>query len=213
MDMDEHEQGERVRTWLRQNGSAIITGIAVGLAGIFGYQWWQQSQAGKRLDAAANYQTLVDAIERDDAEAAGQIAAGISERLGNAPYAGLAALRVAGERAGKDDGAALADLSRAASVKDAPAIVALAKLRQARLELSAGKPESALALLGAIPAGQYDGLAAEVRGDALLAQGKAAEAGEAYRDALTGLATGAPNRFLVEMKLADLGLAADEAGA
>ncbi|MEZ5545414.1 MAG: tetratricopeptide repeat protein [Lysobacteraceae bacterium] len=212
MDMDEHEQGELVRTWLRQNGGAIITGIAVGLAGIFGYQWWQQSQTNKRLDAAANYQTLVDAVERDDVEAAGQIANGIAERVGNAPYAGLAALRVAGERAGKNEAAALADLSKAATMKDAPAIVALAKLRQARLELSAGKPDAALALLAAIPADHYGGLVAEVRGDALLAQGKTAEAGEAYRDALTELATGAPNRFLVEMKLADLGIVTDEAG-
>lgn len=213
MDMDEHEQGERVRAWLRQNGGAIITGIAVGLSGIFGYQWWQQNQVSKRLDAAANYQTLVDAVERGDSEAASQIAAGISERVGNAPYAGLAALRVAGERAGKDIEAAAAGLSRAAAVKDAPAIVALATLRQARLELSAGKPDSALALLDKIPADHFDGLVAEVRGDALLALGKTAEAGGAYRDALTELATGAPNRFLIEMKLADLGLAVDEAGA
>lgn len=213
MDMDEHEQGELVRSWLRQNGGAIITGIAVGLAGIFGYQWWQQSQTGKRLDAAANYQTLLDAVERKDVEAAGQIANGMSERMGDVPYAGLAALRVAGEHAGKDEAAALADLSRATAVKDAPAIVALAKLRQARLELSAGKPDAALALLGAIPAGHYDGLAAEVRGDALLVQGKPAEAGEAYRSALTELGTSAPNRFLIEMKLADLGQASDEAGA
>lgn len=213
MDMDEHEQGERVRAWLRQNGGSIITGVAVGLAGIFGYQWWQQNQVSKRLDAAANYQTLVDAVERGDSEAAKQIAAGISERVGAAPYAGLAALRVAGESAGKDAEFAAAELTRAAAVKDAPAIAALATLRKARLELSAGKPDSALALLGTIPAGHFEGLVAEVRGDALLAQGKTAEAGDAYRDALTGLATGAPNRFLIEMKLADLGLSVEEAGA
>ena len=29
---DEYEQGERVRAWLRNNGSSLITGIALGLA-------------------------------------------------------------------------------------------------------------------------------------------------------------------------------------
>jgi len=29
MEYDEHEQSERVRSWLRQNGSSLITGIAM----------------------------------------------------------------------------------------------------------------------------------------------------------------------------------------
>jgi len=206
MDMDEHEQGERVRAWLRANGGSILTGIAVGLAAIFSYQWWQQSQIGKKLDAANNYQALVDAVERKDVDAAVQLSAGIADRMGNSPYAALASLRVAGQRAGADQAAAIEDLSKAAQTKDAPAIAALAKLRQARLELAAGKPDAALSLLNSIPDGQYAGLVQEVRGDALLAQGKSAEAGEAWKSALTELGTGAPNRFLIELKLADLGL-------
>ncbi len=206
MDMDEDVQGERVRAWLRANGGAILTGIAVGLVGIFSYQWWQQGQVGKKLDAANNYQALVDAVEKKDVDAAAQLATGISGRMGNAPYAGLAALRVAAQQADKDQAAALADLARAANVSDAPAIAALAKLRSARLELAANKPDAALSLLDTIPAGQYAGLVAEVRGDALLAQNKKSDAGQAYETALAELGTGAPNRFLVELKLADLGL-------
>ncbi len=50
--MDEHERGETVRAWLRQNGGSIVTGIAVGLALIFGWQWYQRSKVEHRVTAA-----------------------------------------------------------------------------------------------------------------------------------------------------------------
>jgi predicted negative regulator of RcsB-dependent stress response len=53
--MDEHEKGEHVRAWLRQNGSAIVTGVALGLAAIFGWQWWQGSQSEHRVTASIQY--------------------------------------------------------------------------------------------------------------------------------------------------------------
>lgn len=34
--LDEHEQSERVRNWLKNNGAGMIGGIALGLAVIFG---------------------------------------------------------------------------------------------------------------------------------------------------------------------------------
>ena len=44
--LDEHEQGERVRAWLRENALGIIGGIALGLGLIYGWQWWQRQQEG-----------------------------------------------------------------------------------------------------------------------------------------------------------------------
>ncbi len=34
--LDEHEQSERVRDWLRQNALGMITGVALGLGAIVG---------------------------------------------------------------------------------------------------------------------------------------------------------------------------------
>ena len=56
--LDEHEQSERVRSWLRQNGAGLIGGVVLGLGAIAGWQWWQQQQqvaneaAGQRFEAA-----------------------------------------------------------------------------------------------------------------------------------------------------------------
>lgn len=38
--LDEHEQGERVRTWLRDNAAGLIGGLALGLLLIWGWRWW-----------------------------------------------------------------------------------------------------------------------------------------------------------------------------
>ena len=46
--LDEHEQSERVRGWLRQNGAGLIGGVASGLGLIGGWQWWQQHQAAQQ---------------------------------------------------------------------------------------------------------------------------------------------------------------------
>ena len=50
--IDEYEQGERVRAWLRNNGSSLIGGVALGLACLGGWQWWQGQQANEKVQAA-----------------------------------------------------------------------------------------------------------------------------------------------------------------
>ena len=53
--IDEYEQSERVRGWLRQNGSSLITGIALGLACVFGWQWWN-GKGDRHLTAEMLYE-------------------------------------------------------------------------------------------------------------------------------------------------------------
>ena len=90
-----------------------------------------------------------------------------------------------------------------------PALAGLASLRLARATLAAGDAEGALKLVDAAPKDLYTGMYAELRGDALHTLGRSDDAAQAYRDALTALDTGAPNRRLIEMKLTDLGAAPD----
>jgi predicted negative regulator of RcsB-dependent stress response len=204
--MDDHEQGERVREWLRANGAAITTGIAIGLAGILGWQWWQHNQGQHRLDAAAMFQSLEKAADDKDSATFDQLAAELGGKFKNTPYGTMALLRQASEKEGQG-------LNEAVGAAQSPALAALARLRLARVQLAAGEAQAALDELAKMPAEDFTGLAAEVRGDALLALDRRDEAAAAYQDALTNLETGAPNRSVVEMKLADLGVAASEPGA
>lgn len=213
--LDEHEQGEKVRKWLRDNGTAIIGGIAIGIAMIFGWQWWTRAQAERNVTAAVQYQALVEAAERDDAAAVEQFAATLGDEYEGTPYAFLAALQRAEQAfgAGQTD-AAVAALEQAREAAADPATRGLVTLRLARARMAQGEAEQALALLDGDGLDAYAGLAGELRGDALVSLGRADEARTAYSDALGSLDVGAPSRTLVEMKLADLGGAeADATGA
>jgi predicted negative regulator of RcsB-dependent stress response len=91
--MDEHERGESVRAWLRQNGGAIVTGVAIGLTLIFGWQWYQRSKIEHRVAAATQYQALTDAVERKDAELVASLSEELAKNYADTPYAALAALQ------------------------------------------------------------------------------------------------------------------------
>lgn len=204
--MDEHERGERVREWLRQNGTAIVTGVGLGLAAIAGWQWWQRSEVEHRNTAAEQYQALTEALERKELDTVTAVADELSKRYEDTPYAALAQLQLADQKlAAGDRKAAGAALEQAARLTQDPALAALAELRRARVLLADGDAQGALALADEQPKDLYAGIAAELRGDALLALDRRDEAREAYRAALTELDTGAPNRRIVELKLTDLG--------
>src|SRR6476469_2969308 len=90
MEYDEHEQSERVRGWLAQNGSSLITGIALGLALVFGWQWWQGRGERHKEEAAGQYATFDKAIEAKDAAKAKVLAAQVQEKFADTGYGTLA---------------------------------------------------------------------------------------------------------------------------
>jgi predicted negative regulator of RcsB-dependent stress response len=193
--LDEHEQSERVREWLRRNGSALVVGIALGLAAIGGWQWWQRHEAGKQAQAANDYQAAIDAIQANDKTAAGKV-----QSVPEGAFRALAQLELAKSQvqAGQSD-AAIATL-RAIKVED-PAIAGIVNQRLARLLIDAKQAEAALKLVS-----DGESLAAlEIRGDAQLALGQRDQARDSYNKALLKAEVGTPQRRLLELKLTDAG--------
>lgn len=204
--LDEHEQSERVRSWLRENGSAIVGGIALGVAAVVGYQWWGQSQVGHRSDAAMQFIALQDAATAGQRDAVESMAASLIKDYADTPYAVLADLALADVQlqAGEQE-AALTSLRRAASGSDDEGMKQLVITRQARVEIAAGKFEQALQTLEAVRADSMQGLRNDLRGDALRGLGRNAEAVSAYQEAFAAFVDGLPSKRLVELKLSDLG--------
>lgn len=204
--IDEYEQGERVRAWLRNNGSSLIGGVALGLACLGGWQWWQGQQDNKLVLAAAEYQAFTKAVEAKDDTKAGAHATSLAQDFPKSPYPVLAAMRRAEmlHTEGKDD-EALKVLDAAATSPADPVLVELSKLRAARLLAGMGKPEEAIKRLDAAGASAFPAVAAEIRGDAEMALGRRDAARIAYEQALASLDIAAPTRPMVEMKLTDAG--------
>ncbi|GAB3384823.1 YfgM family protein [Lysobacter fragariae] len=193
--LDEHEQGERVREWLRRNGSALTMGIALGLAAIGGWQWWQHQQQNKGLLAATDYTAAISAIDAKDKAADAKVKA-----LPEGTFRTLAQLELAKSQvdAGQRD-AAIATLR---AVKSADATLAtVANQRLARLLVDAKQADAALKLVD----GSDDLVALEIRGDALLALGQRDKARESYDKALLKSEVGTPQRRLLEFKLTEAG--------
>jgi predicted negative regulator of RcsB-dependent stress response len=203
--LDEYEQGEKVRSWLRDNGSSLLTGVLLGLALILGYQWFKGRQVRLEEDAAAQFVALTDAITAKDDAKVKTFAAELDTKYADSPFAPLARLRRAQylQAGGKNDEAIA--LLRAAPVPTDPALADLQVLRLGRLLLIAGKPEEALKAIDAKPDSLFPAGTAELRGDIQLALGKRDEARKAYEQAMTTLDEASPTRRLVELKLIEAG--------
>lgn len=196
---DQHEQSERVRSWLKDNASAIIGGIVIGLAAIFGYGQWQNYQLRQAHTAAE----LFERVRAEDApaEAVSAAAKELRDRFPGSGFAVLASFAEAANQteAGDLDGAR-ETLSWADKRAGDPALRSLAALRLAQLELAAGQADAALKTLDG---GRIEGYAAEraeLRGDILATLGRHAEARSAYLEAQ---AAGPANPAALEMKLSE----------
>lgn len=194
---DDHEQGERVRDWLRRNALGLAAGIGLGLALIWGWNWWQDHQQEQRVGAGQRYQAVVSTAAAGDIEQARAHAAVLPR---GSAYEVLAALDIAKAQfeAGDAEGA-IATL-RAVDSSD----IALEPVRRHRLALlllETGQAADAVALL----ADASEPASMSLLGDAQLALERPDEARQAYESAIAALEEGSPARRLIELKLIDAG--------
>lgn len=196
--LDEHEQSERVRGWLRKNGLSILGGVVIAVCAIGGWQWWQQEHGSRLAAANIDYQKALKGIQDNKLDDAVKAVKALESGPSNI-YSELAALQLAKAQvdAGRNDDA-LATLRAVTVEGDLKRVV---DQRIARLLVAGGKGADAIALLGSAT----DSGALEIHGDALMAQGKRDEARRQYEKALKTLDVAAPQRRLLETKLMDAG--------
>lgn len=203
---DEHEQGELVQQWLRQNGLSIVVGIAIGLVGIFGWQQWNKHKAGHLTDAANLYQQVQSAVASGKNDSANTYTEQLVKDFADTTYAVFAVSdRAQRQVQAKELDKAIESLNWAESHVTDPNLKALTQLRIARVLLAQGKASDALAELDRLPPKSYEGVALELRGDALVKLGRPDDARKAYVAAKAALGENAlPS---VQMKIDDLAVA------
>ncbi|WP_422508921.1 YfgM family protein [Stenotrophomonas sp. GZD-301] len=196
--LDEHEQSERVRGWLRKNGLSILAGVAIAITGIWGWTEWQARHSNSLADANVAYQAVLKSLEEMNLDEAAKGVKALEGGKANI-YADLAALQLAKAQvdAGKDE-AALATLRGITAEGEFKPVI---DQRVARLLVATGKSDDAIKLLGTAA----DSASLEIHGDALMAQGKRDAAREQYEKALKTLDVAAPQRRLLETKVMDAG--------
>lgn len=205
---DSHEQGERVKKWIQQNGGAVVLGLVIAFGGLFGFSQWQNWQDNKSKQASAEYQVLVELLEQDNMDAAVANLDTLRTNYGNSPYAAMAALQMAKARMLSGQPDISKQLYTYAMENGTPeSIQLIARERLARIQLDLGEVDQALSTLnGATDLTGFEARYAEVRGDIQSAAGDLEAAAASYQEALDNLEENTGNRQLLELKLTDLGV-------
>jgi predicted negative regulator of RcsB-dependent stress response len=191
--MNEQEQWELVRTWVRQNVLWVVAGVALAAGGLWGWQAFQAHKEAELVAAGDQYQKLVDAFGKNDRATVITLADKLAAEHPHTGYAEQGQLAAARMQVENNELAAAE--ARLIQVRDStadPELALIVRMRVARLQIEQHQADAALATLAAAEPGAFAARFAEVRGDALLAKGDRDGALKAYREA-QGNAPAAPN--------------------
>lgn len=207
----EEEQLDAVKRWWKENGMSLIAGVVLAAAGVFGWNAWQNYQQGQSEAASMRYQQIVNMTSANELgeealASAREMVSELNDEHGDTLYAELALLLDArfAVQQGDLEGARTA-LENVASESSRRYVQSLAWLRLARVELADGNPTQALALLDEPISDALAAQRANVRGDALAAQGDTAAARDAWQTAMDVSQTQDQPLYGVQLKLDDLG--------
>jgi predicted negative regulator of RcsB-dependent stress response len=205
-DLEEQEQLASIKAWWQQYGNMVMLAATAALLTIAAYQGWRYYRGTQTMSALSLYEQLERAQRGGEQKKAIDIAAQIVSRYGATPYAVMAALTSArlavagGDLAGaKTQLKWVMENARDEDTRD------LARLRLAGVLLDEKTYPEALALVETKAGDSLAGLYAELKGDILVAQGKAAEARNAYQLALDKSEGGSTYRATVQLKMDALG--------
>lgn len=210
--LSEREQADQLRRWLRENWIWLVAGVALTLAGYYGYRWWESRQATRAVAAGERFTAMLEAIGAGRSEDSVKIAGELTGEYADTPYAEQATLVLARmDVDGGDFAAAEAKLARVADGSKDPDMRTVARIRLARVQLAQGRYDDALATLDKVAAPSVEARVLELKGDVKLAQGDRAGALEQWRLAETALAADPASTGQLDAEL--LRLKIDEQGA
>ncbi len=214
LDLEEQEQLDQLKAFWKKHGNLITWVLIVVLGGYAAWNGWNLWQRNQAVKAGAIYDELEQAAQSGNAARTLQIFGDLKDRYPGTVYAEQGALLTAKTQydSGERD-KARATLEWAAEKASQSEYQAIARLRLAGILLDEKKYDEALKQLDAIGAKDFFALAADRRGDVLLAQGKKDEAKAAYQSAWKTMDPNVEYRRLIDAKLTALGAAPDAATA
>jgi predicted negative regulator of RcsB-dependent stress response len=205
-DLEEQEQIDELKAWWKTYGNIVLLGVIVislTASAVVGWRVWGDRQA---LEAGELYVQVLGAVGSGEPKKVQDIAAVMADKYPRAGYSHFAALAAA--KAAFDGGnlaEARARLQWVMERAKEDGTRDLARYRLAIVLLDEKKPDEAIAALQAPPVEAMTALFADLRGDVLSTQGKAAEARSAYQLALDKSDAKSAYRGVIQGKLDALG--------
>jgi predicted negative regulator of RcsB-dependent stress response len=204
--LSDQEQEEALRNWWRENWRWIIGGVALGLAMLVGWRYWEVHRDQQATAAAKLYADLQSALSKQDLNAAAGVLATLSGSHDASAYAQQGRLLLAKSQVdgGKVE-EAIGLLQDVIEKSKDEGLVQIARLRMARLLIQQGKFDDALKILKPESAGEFAAQVREIRGDALFAKNDRDGARAEYAAALAANANAQVDRTLLELKMQEVG--------
>lgn len=204
----EEEELAVIKDWWQRNGKPLLTGSALALVVVFGWQGWQKYQTSQSAGASQLYQQLLETALNPSGQPDAAKVAELANRLKSdfadshyAQYGSLFVAKVAVESGKLDDAAA--ELQAIIAKPVDATLGELARQRLARVLAAQEKAEEALKLLEGDVDRAYLASREELKGDLLVRLGRSDDAHAAYMKAKAALAEDAAVGGL-QMKLDDL---------
>lgn len=213
-DLEEQEQIDDLKAWWERYGGTVTVALVLGLlvvAGIQGWRWY----AGHRAESASVlYSAVSEAVRTKETAKAKDAIAELTNRYASTGYAPRAELLYAKMLydAGDRDGAKT-QLQWVVDHASDDELKAVGRYRLAQVQVDEKQYDAALATLDAKHPPAFDGMFADLRGDALAAAGRAGDARSAYEAALGKLDPKSPYRNYVQVKHDTLGGGTQPPGA
>jgi predicted negative regulator of RcsB-dependent stress response len=194
----EEEQVDKLKKWWDSNGKQIIAGAVLGLAGIFGWNYYVDYQDSQALNARALYLSYAS-----DSANVGAYDKLIKDHPSSS-YADQATLLMAKYLFEAENYSLALDALKPLMSRENSVIASTAALRSASLYLELGQHQEALAVLNMDNANEFSGLFYNLAGDVYLDLGNNEEARNSYALAIENITDNSSLSQLIQIKLDDL---------
>jgi predicted negative regulator of RcsB-dependent stress response len=208
LNLQDQEQVDALKSFWRQYGNLITWTLILALGAFAAWNGWNWYQRDQGIKAGAMYDELDRAVQASEVDRSAKIFADLQGRYPSTTWAAQGGLMLAKLQLDKGQpDAASAALKWVAEKSTDEGLKAIASLRLAGIELDAKRFDAALKAVDAANAKGFESLAADRRGDVLLAQGQTKQAADAFLTAWKGMPESLEYRRVVEAKLNSLGIA------
>jgi predicted negative regulator of RcsB-dependent stress response len=204
-DLEEQERLDALKDWWAQYRNAVYAAIGAIILAVAGVNAWRYYEKNQNEQAAALFKSVQKVAGENDAKKLSDAASALIERFPSTFYATEAALLAAKISFEARDFAAARSQLQWAADKGKAQFRPVAQLRLATVLLEEKKYDDALKVIQGVTDDGYLPLAADLKGDVLMAQGKKDEARVAYQLALDKADARSPIRQITQLKLDALG--------
>jgi len=194
----EEEQVDKLKKWWDSNGKQIIAGAVLGLAGIFGWNYYVDYQDSQALNARALYLSYAS-----DSANVGAYDKLIKDHSSSS-YADQATLLMAKYLFEAENYSLALDALKPLMSRENSVIASTAALRSASLYLELGQHQEALAVLNMDNANEFSGIFYNLAGDVYLDLGNNEEARNSYALSIENITDNSSLSQLIQIKLDDL---------